>query len=185
VVASALRNIIESKVCYFETSGGISYNGSMFSAVANIVRGDGAINQFAGRLIKPTSFRVKFTWSTDQVYNTVRLMVFQWLDASAPTPSGILQSVGSVSAPHSPLNFTNIQKIRVLYDRSYALKVRNTVGLDAKFFDTGFLNPSPIQFNTGSVLQQQYGLYMLAISDDALIAFPNLSLESELLFTDA
>lgn len=186
-ITSALKSHIEPKVCYNLLTGGISSSGTITSATAGLARGDLPVNNYQGWLIKPVSLRVRYVYSTDQTFSTVRLMIFQWLDASTPVPGGVLQTVGSAIAPLSPINWSNIGKVRVKYDCTYTLKPRVTAGFDAKYFDTGYLTGfAPIQFDQAAGANPQLNeIFILMITDDLIISFPTISLESELIFTDA
>ncbi len=177
--------MIEDKVTYTTQNGGIDYNGTVFSMTAGLIRGDAAVDQFTGNLVRPSMVKILGAVNTNQTHNTMRLLLFQWQDASAPVTNGVLQSTGSANAPFSPLLWSNHHKVHVLYDRtisiapvagSYAIK-NFTVQVTG-----GFKN---IQFQTGGTLIQNYGLFFLAISDDGAPVYPQLLFDSELRFTDA
>jgi len=186
MLSSQLKQNIETKVTYVAGSSTYSNSGTIVDLFSNLIRGDLPLNQFQGSLVKPSGLRVRFTWSTNQSFSTVRTLIFQWKDATVPLPSGILNSTGSVQSPNSPLFWTNVHKIHVLYDKSHALKPRVASGYDACYLDTGILGGlSTVQFAVSSTNPQMNGIYMLLISDDALVSFPACTWYSEIRFTDA
>lgn len=184
---STLRRNIEPKMTIvFNATTPIDYNGTVFSATTNLARSDDAVDSFTGNVIRPQRLRMRYSWSTNQDYSTVRLLCFQWFDAAVPSPSGLLQNIGVISAPFQPILWTNRTKIRVLYDRTHCLKPRVSAGYDAKAFSFdvtgGFSN---MIFASGSTNPQMGGIYYLPISDDAVISYPLISFASELIYTDA
>lgn len=128
---------------------------------------------------------MRFTYSTAQAFSTVRLMMFRWLDASVPTPSGLLANTGDARAPHSPLFWTNVHKIKVVHDWILALKPRVASGYDAHFDVLTAGGFPAIQFANGTIDIQLNGLYVLLISDDIIGTAPQCTFVSELIFTDA
>lgn len=180
-----LRSHIERKVSYVSGDAvSVTATGQVISATGNIARGDGAVNNMTGNLLTPTRWRLRFTFSTAQAFSTVRILVFQWLDSSIPTASDLLQLTGDARAPHSPLLWINIHKIRVLRDFVTALVPRSTGGSDATYHEIDMPGMSPLQFSS-TLSPQMNGLYMLLISDDIIGTAPQLTYTSELVFTDA
>lgn len=186
IVNASLRNTIEPKVTFLTTDAlSVTATGQIVSAIGQISRGDGPINNMTGNLVKPLQWTLRFTYSTAQVFSTVRLLMFQWLDASIPTPAGILQYVGDARAPHSPLLWTNIHKIRKLNDFVRALKPRVASGYDAKYKELNAPGMATVQFSSTSMDVQMNGLYVLLISDDIIGTAPAITMVSEVRFTDA
>ncbi len=177
--------MIEDKVTYTTQNGGIDYNGSVLSMTAGLIRGDAAVDQFTGNLLRPSSLNILGTVSTNQTFNTVRLLLFQWQDASAPVPAGVMQFIGSANAPFAPILWSNHHKVHVLHDQlisiapvagSYAIK-NFRIHVSGGF--------KTIQVQTGGTLIQNYGIYLLLISDDGAPVYPQVLFDSELRFTDA
>jgi hypothetical protein len=178
--------VVETKVTYTQQSGGIDYNGSVFNLTAALNRGDQPLDEFTGDLIRPSQLVIRGTWSTNQTYTTCRFMVFQWLDASIPVPSGILYNVGSALSPESSLYWTNVHKIHVLYDEktvifpvagSYAAG-QFLVRLNNCFRTIQYPALGPLQ-------PQMSGIYAIAITNDAIPTYPQLEYISELRYSDA
>jgi hypothetical protein len=177
--------IIEKKVCTFSSSAGTTASGTVHNLLNPITRGDAAINQFDGNQLRPCHLRFRGEWSTDQVFSTCRLMIFQWDEALVPTPSGLLVTTGTALAPLSPLLWINKCKIKVLYDEittlfpSLGASAATNFQLDLK---SGF---KTISMNTVGTYPQTNGIFALAITDDLLVSYPQLKFYSELIFTDA
>lgn len=185
MIQSNLRATLEKKVSYVSGDAvSVTATGTMVSAFTNLSRGDG-YNQLTGNLLKPISWVVRYTWSTSQTFSTVRALFFQWLDASVPTPAGILTYTGDARAPNSPLLWTNIHKIRVLKDQIVALKPRADAGYDAKHYEISMPGMATVQFDSTTVTAQMNGLYLLLITDDIIGTAPQLTYASEVRFTDA
>jgi len=185
MIRSNLALNIEKKVTYVTQNGGIDYNGTIFSATAALVRGDDAVDQFTGNVIRPFRLVIRGVWDTNQTYSSCRFIVFQWLDASVPTAPGILQTTGSQNAPQSPLKWTNVHKIHVLYDERTVLAPvagSHMAGMFNCMLTNCFRN---IQFPVGGTAPQMNGIYMLAINDDGAPAYPQLLFHTELEYTDA
>lgn len=178
--------MIEPKVTHLTQNGGVDAFGSIFNLTSNLTRGDGAVDQFTGNLLRPSMLRIIGTWSTGQTHNTCRVIVFQWLDASLPTAAGIINVTGSPLAPFSPLLWANVHKIHVLYDEVTTL-FPVAGSFSAASFNCRLMNCfKTIEMPTGaSPVPQMAGLYILAVDDDLVPAFPQLVFQAELRFTDA
>jgi hypothetical protein len=187
-IQSALRQNVEVKHAIASGSAGISRNGTIVSVTENLVRGDSSVDQATGTIIKPTYFRFSANANTDQTFSTMRVMLFQWKDASFPAPSGIVNFTGTDRAPHGPVYWVNFRKIRILHDEVVALKLRNASGQDnliIKFSLNLSLEPIQLPLTGAGSVPQMNGLYLLFISDDAVANFPQLVWASELRYTDA
>lgn len=177
--------IVETKVTYTTQQGGIDYNGSIYNMAGAWTRGDGAVDQYTGNLVKPKQLTIRGTWSTTQSHSALRLVVFQWADSTIPAPSGILNYIGGVLAPESGLYWTNVHKIHVLYDEKTVLFPVAGSTAAGQFFCNITAGFKPIQVAVTSNLPQMNGLFVVAVSDDAIPAYPQLYFVSELRFTDA
>ena len=186
MLQSTINRNIEPKMTTYGGSYSVGFSGTVFSITSALTRGDLALNQFQGNIIKPRMLRVRGSWGTNQTYSTVRTLVFQWKDATYPTASGILQFTSQVYSPYSPLLWENRRKIRVLYDMTHSLKPRVASGYDYESFDSGALiNLADIQFAAGSASVQMNGLFVLVISDDGAASYPFINYCVELVYTDA
>lgn len=179
---------IEKKLCTYSGTSTVLYGGTVISLTANLVRGDASVNECTGILIKPKKLRVRIVWSTTNVYNVYRMIVFRWKDSSTPVGSGLLQTTGSGYAPISPINWVNHRKIKVLYDHMDVVYLHGVNTEPAKVHTiTVAPGALPIQLplNGAGAVPQMDGLYMLLISDDGIAPAPIADLYTELVYTDA
>lgn len=188
LVRTSLARQIETKVTYTTQSGGIDYSGSVFNMCSALTKADGAIDAYTGNLLRPSYLRLKYSWNTGQTYNTVRIFVFQFEDASSPAASGILQYTATNLAPHSPINWLNHHKIHVLADHVHTIfPVAGSYAACSGELEVPGNRLKTIQMpnSGGGATPQMNGLYALAISDDSAPSYPQLEFISELQFTDA
>ncbi len=121
----------------------------------------------------------------------MRILFFRWLDASTPAQSGLLTYTCVVNAPHSPIYWVNARKIKILHDEVVALKPRAAAGsFDNKIveFKLKLENRCPpiqLPLSGAGAAPQMNGLYLLFISDDAIVSFPQIVYATELQYTDA
>jgi hypothetical protein len=185
VVRNELSQTIEPKVTESTQSVAVSYAGAVVSLTGNLARGDLAVDNFQGNVIKVTRVRLSVSWATNQTFNLCRFICFQWNDASTPTPATVLAYVGSAYAPQSQFLWAAKPLLRIFYDEIVALKPRVTSGYDVSI-DTRVIGGfAPIKFASGSTAVQKNGIYVLYISDDAVVTYPQLTFTSEVIFTDA
>lgn len=177
--------VIENKVTYAYQNASVDWAGTIQSATVSIARGDDPIGYFTGNIIRPMRLRLRGTWSTSQTHSACRVIIFQWLDASTPAVTGVLWGPSSIYAPESPFLWTNVHKIHVLYDeKTVMFPVAGSYAAAPISCDLSNCF-KPIQFASGSTQPQMYGIYALYITDDSVPAYPNLTVVSELTYTDA
>lgn len=173
---------------------GVSNGGQITSLLGNLIRGDTGYDNFTGNNIIPQAITLKYYWTTNQAYNVVRLMVFQWFDSSSPLVSGILQSVGIASlSPISPTLVTNKPLMKVLYDRTHTLA---PTASDATFTTVAYGTVDPVtvyipgkklrkvKYNASSTAIQDGNIYCLVISDDVLATHPAVTWYARVTFSD-
>lgn len=172
-------------------SGGVSSSGTFVNLLSSANRGLAGLNGYSGNTINPSGLRVKYYWSTDQAYNSVRVLLFQWFDATTPALSGIVQSTTAGQATISPMMTTNLQYIKVLYDGHHMLAPSAADGgsilgqgvASADIYIPG-KRLKQIKFNSTTNVVQDGCLYMLLLSDDSVVSFPQCTYYSRLTFTD-
>lgn len=188
-VRSELSKYIEPKVCHYSFGAQVSANGTVISLTNALSQGDAAIDNYTGYRIKPVRLQLNCSVSTDQTFSTVRLMVFRWKDSSTPSPSGVLDAIGSGWASHSNVFWPNTGKVAVLFDHMLALKPRVSSGYDNQEFriDLDLSNQPTIYLPQGTTgaSPQLNGLYVIMASDDLIANFPAFVWRSRLTFTDA
>lgn len=170
----------------------VSSTGAVYSLLTNLVRGDAGKDNFQGNLITPHAITLRYFWTTQQTYNAVRLMVFQWYDASIPAVNGVIEDNATTLATLSPVLITNKQNIKVLYDETHVLAP--TASGDTTVLGYGHSDGikvyipgkkmRPIRFNSTTNTVQEGNLLMLVISDDAVVSYPQLSYYSRVTFSD-
>lgn len=174
------------------SNSAISSSGTITSVLANMVRGVNGYNAFVGNSIQSVYLQVDYYWNTNQVFNSCRLMIFQWFDAGTPALSGILANTTTGIGTISGTLTTNKPFIKVLYDDRFIIaptaggdttSIGNGVHYDCAFIPMKKLKP--IRFNSVSNVVQDGNIYVLALSDDIAPTYPALTFYSRLAFTDA
>ena len=102
-----------------------------------------------------------------------------------PQVSGILNNISGVNGPNSPLLWSNVHKIKVLFDETYTLSYKGGATLKAFRFEVPKEKLSTVQFNSTSMNPQENGIYLITISDDQAVPYPVADWWSELRYTDA
>lgn len=170
-----------------------SSTGAITSLLANLVRGDAGKDNFGGNEIYPQAVTVRYFWTSNQTYNAVRFMIFQWFDSSTPVVSGILESNATTTATLSPVLITNKRYIKVLYDETHV--IAPTASGDTTVLGYGATSPAikvyipgkrlkPVRYNSSANTLQDGNIYCLAISDDSLASYPAVSWYSRVTFSD-
>lgn len=172
----------------------VSSGGQLTSLLGNLVRGDGGYDNFTGNHITPQAITLKYYWTTNQSYNVVRLMIFQWFDSSTPLVSGILQSTGIAGlVPISPTLVTNKPLMKILYDRTHIMA---PTASDGTFTNLGYgtVDPvtvyipgkrlRPVRYNASTTAIQDGNIFCLVISDDVVPTHPVVSWYSRITFAD-
>lgn len=163
--------------------------GTLINATSNLVRGDSAVNECTGVMIKPRRFilRYEITQAVSASTNIVRVLVFRWRSEGVPVPSGILNLNSSAYSPLGFLYWINHRKILVLYDRMHKLYDHGG-GVDIEMGSV-VINPGrlPIQLplSGSGATPQMDGLFILFISDDGIAPSPAVDYNYRLEFTDA
>lgn len=169
----------------------VTSTGAIDSGLQSLNRGDTGHNTFSGNKIYPKGLTFRYCLNTNQTFNRVRVMVFQWMDSVTPAISGVLETNANPLATIAPVLITNRSYIRVLYDKTHMLAP--TAGGDTTPVGLGvatekvFIPGSrirPIRFNQSSNVVQDGNIYVLYISDDALTSYPIIDYWFRLSFTD-
>lgn len=184
---AAVEANIEKKLCTYSGASSVLNNGTMLCLTSNLVRGDAAVNECTGILIKPKKVRIRLTWSTSAPYNTFRFILFRWMDASAVAPAGVLVTTLSPLSPLSPISWVNRRKIQVLHDHQDVIYDHGAATAAKSFCVTVNPGAAPIQLplSGAGATPQMNGIYLLLISDDAIAPSPVCDVYTELQYTDA
>lgn len=166
------------------TAQAIDYTtGVIVSPTANIIRGVGE-NNYIADAITPVGISFRCQLMRADSTQLIRIIVIQNKAGGVPLLSTLLQSVGNVTTPLSPLDIDYNDTYKVLYDRlismdsirgtTYPLTIRiprKKLRL-LKFLDT-----------TGGI--EKGGIYFCFISDSAIANHPTLDYRCRFYFKDA
>lgn len=192
IVRRELRRKADWKYCDNSSAGANSTSsGTITSLLAPMSRGDTGLDTFDGNLINPSGITVKYTFNTNQSYNAVRFMVFQWFDSSTPQTSGVLATTTVGLAVLAPVYAANKPLVKVLYDKTHI--IAPTAADGGTIYGQGVCYGSvyipgkrikPVRFSSQSTAVQDGNIYILQISDDSLTTFPTVHWHSRVTFTD-
>lgn len=186
VVRKELRKATDWKYTDYQMSGGVSSTGTVVSLLSNMTRGDNGFNNFLGNTVKPQALTIKYFATTDQTHNNIRVMVIQWFDSVVPAVSGILQGNSLPGALICPTLITNKPYIKVLHDSNVCL-APSTGGSAISPVTTVYIPGKrlrQVRFNQNSNVCQDGNIYLLTISDDTLVSFPQLIFNCRVTFSD-
>lgn len=192
LIKKELRRVTDVK--YADTSGALSNitsSGTVLSLLSNLTRGDLGVNNYSGNTLVPIGVTVNFGIQTNQNYNYVRVMIFQWLDSLVPVVTGVLASTVTGIGPFANILVTNRKEIRVLSDN--IMSVAPTAGGDNTVLGNGTITRKvfipgskleKVRMNSSTDACQHGNICMLFISDDVLTTYPQLSWYSRVSFSD-
>ncbi len=171
----------------------VTSTGAITSLLANLTRGDLGKDNFGGNHVIPQAITLKYYMTTNQNYNSCRLMVFQWFDSATPAVTGIIESNSLHVGTISPTLITNKSYIKVLYDQTHLMAPTAMDGA-GNVGGNGLIQPvkvyipgkklKPIRYNSGTNVVQDGNLYVLIISDDSLTSYPLVTWYSRVTFSD-
>lgn len=182
-----MARMVEKKaVDYTFSSGvsGVSNSGILFDGTS-ITQGVLRTNRVGGQ-ISPHALYIKGFVNADSTdaQNTVRVLVFQWNDTTAPTTSDVFES--GYQATIAPYRWSNSgTRLKILYDKSF---ISYHTG-DTWRREVNFRLPFPKSLQTrysgpGAGDGVAGRIYVMMISDSSLLPHPTCVLTSRLVFTD-
>lgn len=191
VAASRRIGQSENKCTQYNFAHQVSNTGVVLNLYSNMSQGTGPLDNYLGNEILPTSIRMNLSITMGPLAgvgdgtNVCRVIIFQWLDASAPVLGGVL---ASPSDPHSFLLWNNTENVRVLSDKLYALsQVTAAAGYDA-LCDKVYIKGKkimPTKFDQhGAGTTQKGGLYVAILSDSAVAPAPYFQASFQVTYTD-
>lgn len=158
----------------------INHNGTVFSLLSTLSRGDNSLNNFRGDTITPLSLKMRYTLLANDQPQNMRVIIFQWFQSSTPTPAGLLDTpnsfLGTALAPFSDKQFDNRKTYKILYDKFHNLTNTgagdNNIshGVEVYIPSVAF---QPIEFVYNSGAPQKGGLYVCAVSDSSAPTHPS------------
>jgi len=169
-----------------------------------MVHGTGIQNAYIGSQVDPVSININYTVAGCEAsaviplgpdtYNTVRLVVFQWLGDTTPTIADVLQIGSGTSAVYSPLNLDNEDKINMLCDRRHAFYLTNTQvssgtpypnsnAVTGRIFIPGY-KMAPPNFNSAGNATTKNDIYFFHLSDSNVSPNPTVSYYARFKYID-
>jgi len=163
-----------------------------------LTRGDLGLNNFVGNTITPKMLEIRYTiahcttttFAPADIYNTWRIIVFQWMDDSTPAPGDVVQYTGQFCT-HSPHSIDSKKSLRVLGEHQKVTWINNS---DSGNNSTGtchqgkFMIPGskmrPLQFAAQSNTCINGNLYLFVASDSGFSPHPTIIASSRLTFYD-
>lgn len=179
----------------------ITNAGSVTSSIASFTQGVNYFGNFIGRTLKPVGLDFRFHLvgpgqttggAITDLFDCVRLVVFQWMDDDVPTISGTLQTVNT----NSPILIDNYNNINVLIDRLFPLWV-TAFDSTATTGATAFKNYSeriyikgkkmvPIEMSTiAGTKFMGGGIYIALVCGSTTVPHPTMSFDMRLTFQDS
>lgn len=168
-------------------------SGAVVCVHNSLTRGDDAYNNFDGNTIYPLGLSFKWGTQTNQNFNYVRFVLFQWLENTTPTASDLLQDTTTGIATLSAFNVNTKGRMTVLYDKIVTIAPSAAGGSTATVLGDGIKNGkvyipgsrlAPIRYRVGSTDIISGGIFLLYISDDNVPTYPGISYYSRLAFKD-
>jgi len=178
----------------FNTGTAISNTGSIFSCQGALLNGPLSEDNYIGNKILPQGldFRFKVEGAADNLpamvddANVTRIILFQWMDASAPTVAGVLRTTVGLPVFASVLqtNQSNFSCLADILIDTWKCAVEITASNTTLVTSTSASGRryvkgkkvAGIEFNTLTPFAwQKGGIYVLAISDSAAAPHPNLA----------
>lgn len=191
----------EVKAIDFANSTTITNAGVVVSSLASYTQGVNYFGNFIGRTLQPVGLDMRFHLvgpgqatggAVTDLFDCVRMLVFQWMDDDVPTISGILQTLNT----NSPILMDNYNNINVLVDKLFPLWV-TAFDATATTGATCFKNYSdriytkgkrmvPIEMGTAAGTKfQNGGVYLAFICGSTTAPHPTISYDLRLTFRDS
>lgn len=171
----------------------ITSSGTVFTVHHLLVRGDDAFNNFDGNTVYPVGLSIKWACESNQTYNYVRFLFFQWMENTVPTMADLLQDTSTGIATMAAVNVNTKGRMNVLYDKHVVIAPSAGGGSGAVVLGYGPKNGKtyipgsrlmPIRFQVGATTIISGGIYCLIVSDDSLATYPTASIYTRLAFKD-
>ena len=187
-VSCMISKVQEHK--YLDTQGSIgpSYAGSL-QQLASIPQGDTDSTRDADSCL-PVSLHVKgFILGSDS-YNLFRVVIIRWLQNTAfytPAIADIFQVINTSYASLQQFNKDKRSNFEVLYDNLDTLtgSVGTTQYIKKYEISLPLAKGRPIQWVSGSTTSGTNHIYIVSISDSAVVSHPSHVYQARVNFTDS
>jgi len=161
--------------------------GALQDLFGNATRGDGGLNNFNGNSCTVRGLTLNYGITTNQTFNFMRVLLFQWYSSTVPTVATVLQNTALTSAVFSPINIQNREQIKVLYNKVHSIFPDNTAtGYAAQNYEVYVPGSrmKKVRFAPSANNTVEGGLWMIIISDDSAVTYPQISWYSRVSFYD-
>lgn len=187
-----VRKIINQKTDYkytdfIQSSSSIDFSGTMFNLLQNCVRGDLGKDNFDGDTLTPKWLQVRWivNAATAQSFNGMRIIIGQSNVNGVPTPQNILENLGQAASVLSPRFESRTKDYKILYDRLITVDpVTNYTMNDVVFIPGRKLKQIQWTSTSATLALQKGCIFLLAISDDGLTDFPDLTFYSRIKYSN-
>lgn len=187
VVRKELRKQIDWKYCDNNAQLPVYNLGTITSLFSNLVRGDNGLNNFQGNDLRPQAITLKYYATTSQVYNTYRVLIFQWFESAAPALAGLLQTGATGYALVAPTLVTNKKYIKILYDRTHMNNIPYSGGNSVMDPVTVYIpgkRLKPVRYNQNTNTCQDGNIYICLVSDDTALGTIDVTYWTRVTFSD-
>lgn len=181
IVQKEIKNAAEKKYHDKNLQPAVSFFGSVTN-LSEIPVGTNDVGRI-GDKCTPTNLSIRFFINGETITGLVRCIVFRWNQFTVPGVDNILQTTGSVYGPTSPYVHDTLSERTILHDQVYT--VSNNGGSELRYVHVAKkLAKKPIEFTLGGTTSAKHQIYVLFISESALISSPTIAMYSRLNFID-
>lgn len=171
----------ETKQRLVTTTGGTTSTTSTLVDLTSII--DQGINrdQRSGDSLFCTFLNISGEFIAADTYNWLRIIIFCWNDATAPTASNILTDT---SLPHMSM----IQPYQVRYGNFKILrdvKLLADVNFPSRIFKINMKINKKVKYENNSTTSFKNGIWMLHCSDSNAVAHPDLDYQYRIYWKDS
>ena len=175
------RDRAERELKCFEV---ITFNQAISTAPAIIQLTSGMVtgtlqNQRIGNEVSLHNHLIRYSVSSADSTNVVRVIIFRWFGIGVPAGNQILSD--AVLAPWlSPLDCADDVDIQVIHDNLMCFDTDDTIFVDKQFRD---LSGKAVWNDQGGTVKGQ--LFMLLVSDSDVSSHPSMTFNSRVKYFDA
>lgn len=200
-VAQIVHRQQELKFVVFNAAAfGVSTTPGIFSTPFDVAQGDTDSSRDGDQLmwcghIDLTLQVINGQGATGDVYNTVRVILFQWHPMSVPTAADVLLTGPSAAIDIvSQYNHDRRFEYKVIFDRSFTTVGNNNTATNPpmanvttgiKRFKVALTNCQKKSQYTGGSTVGTNKFYILYVSDSAVVAHPTMEYSTKVVFRDS
>lgn len=176
----------------FEGPDSISFSGTQYNLLSNLVRGSLGKDNFEGDNIVPKYVQVRYLVRAsvntldpgEPNYNMVRVIIGQSDLLDLPTPQLLLEATNSAIAPLSMKNDSRSTEYKILYDKTHYLNTINNLTEGANVFIPGHKFNQVFFTSTGTQSIVKGCPFLIVISDDGATDYPDFTFYSRVKFSN-